>query len=116
MEPTIFFTEISKKILKSLFELFCIRYTNGCKRKRKYLIYFAISLITEKINDNIPIINDKSIVDNINKKINLIYKNIKKNEIAPATDYLFTGVEKSNREKTIEKLDAVNKLNTIIRN
>ena len=31
--------EISKKILKSLFELFCIRYTSGAKRKRKYLIY-----------------------------------------------------------------------------
>jgi len=109
-------SEISKKILKSIFDLFCIRYTCGAKRKRKYLIYFAISLITEKINDKIPIINDKSTVDNINRKINLIYKEIKKNEVSPATDYLFTGVEKSNREKTIEKLDAINKMNTIIRN
>ena len=109
-------SEISKKILKSIFDLFCIRYTSGSKRKRKYLIYFAISLITEKINDKIPIISDKSTVDNINKKINLIYKEIKKNEVSPAMDYLFTGVEKSNREKTIEKLDAMNKMNTIIRN
>jgi|UniRef100_A0A6C0CJR8 hypothetical protein len=109
-------SEISKKILKSIFDLFCIRYTSGAKRKRKYLIYFAISLITEKINDKIPIINDKSLIDNINKKINLIYKEIKKNEVSPAMDYLFTGVEKSNREKTVEKLETMNKMNTIIRN
>ena len=109
-------SEISKKILKSIFDLFCIRYTSGAKRKRKYLIYFAISLVTEKINDKIPIIHDKSLIDNINKKINLIYKEIKKNEVSPAMDYLFAGVEKSNREKTVEKLETMNKINTIIRN
>ena len=107
--------EISKKILKSLFELFCIRYTSGAKRKRKYLIYFAISLLTEKFDSNVDIIQNKSVVDNITKKINLIYKEIKKNEQAPATDYLFTGLEKSNREKTFEKLEALNNMNTVIR-
>ena len=108
-------SEISNKIVKSIFNLFSMRYTSGCKKKRKYLIYFAISLITEKINDSIPIIKDKNIVDNINKKINFIYKEIKKNEKAAATDYLFNGLEKSNTEKTIEKLEAFNKMNTIIR-
>jgi hypothetical protein len=100
--------EITKKILKSIFDLFCIKYTNGSKRKRKYLIYFAISLLTENVNDTIPIIENKSVVDNINKKVNLIYKEIKKNEKAPATDYLFNGIEKSNSEKTNEKLDILN--------
>ena len=33
------------------------------------------------------------------KKSILIYKEIKKNEIAPATDYLFTGIEKSPIER-----------------
>jgi len=107
--------EISKKILKSLFELFCIRYTSGAKRKRKYLLYFAISLLTEKFNPNINIIENKASVDNITKKINLIYKEIKKNEQAPVADYLFLGLEKSNKEKTFEKLEALNNMNTIIR-
>ena len=108
--------EISKKIMNSLFELFCIRYTTGVKKKRKYLIYFAISLVTEKFNSNIDIIENKSVIDNIVKKINLIYKEIKKNEVSPATDYLFNGVvEKSNREKTFEKLEALNGINTIFR-
>jgi hypothetical protein len=107
--------EMSKKIMNSLFELFCIRYTTGVKKKRKYLIYFAISLVTEKFNSNIDIIENKSVIDDIVKKINLIYKEIKKNEIAPATDYLFNGVEKSSREKTFEKLEALKGINTIFR-
>ena len=107
--------EISKKIMNSLFELFCIRYTTGVKKKRKYLIYFAISLVTEKFNSNIDIIENKSVIDDIVKKINLIYKEIKKNEIAPATDYLFNGVEKSSREKTFEKLETLKGINTIFR-
>lgn len=106
--------DITKKILKSIFDLFCIKYTSGSKSKRKYLIYFAISIITENINENIPIIADKGLVDNITQKINLIYKEIKKNEKSPATDYLFNGIEKSNTEKTFEKLEVFNKLNTII--
>ena len=58
-------SEISNKIMKSIFELFCIRYTSGSKKKRKYLIYFAISLITEKFNQNIKIIENKDVVDNV---------------------------------------------------
>lgn len=107
---------ISTKILKSIFDLFCIRYTVGSKKRRKYLIYFAISLITDNFNSKIDIIENKKIVDNVVSKINLIYKEIKKNEKAPATDYLFNGVERSNREKTLEKLEALNNMNTIIRN
>ena len=91
---------MSKKILKSVFELFCIRYTSGAKKKRKYLLYFAISLLTYKFDSTIDIITNKEGVDNIIKKVNLIYKEIKKNEQAPVENYLFTGLEKSNREKT----------------
>ena len=78
-------------------------------------MYFAISLVTETYNTQVEIIDDKSLVDNIVKRIDLIYKEIKKNEIKPDTDYLFNGLEKSNREKTIEKLDMMNNLNTITR-
>jgi hypothetical protein len=71
--------------------------------------------LTDSFNTQIEIIENKLIIDNITKKINLIYKEIKKNEEAPATDYLFNGLEKSNSEKTFEKLEVMNNMNTIIR-
>jgi hypothetical protein len=51
------------------------------------------------------LVENKELVENISNKIYLIYKEVKKNEITPQTDYLFTGVEKTNLDKTVEKLE-----------
>jgi hypothetical protein len=102
------------KIVQALLEIFCIKYTNSSKTKRKYIIYNAISLLTETINYNIKIISNEDIISNITKKINLIYKDIKKNEIAPDTDYLFNGLDKkSNLEKTIERIEKMNEIDIL---
>lgn len=102
--------ELVKKIINKLLDLFCIRFTTGVKNRRKHLLYFSISLITESFNKKKNIINNKSLIENIVSKINNIYKQIKKNEISPNTDYLFTNVEQKNVEKTIAKIEKMNEM------
>ena len=91
--------------------MFSIRYTNGCKKKRKYLIYNAVNIVIENINYNIDIISKKQSIQNIVSKISIIYKQIKKNEILPESNYLVNHIEKkSNLDKTLEKINIMNSI------
>ena len=106
--------KLLSKIVSALLDLFCIRYTSSCKTRRKYIIYFAISLLSEQVNYNIKIITNDEHVNSIINKIELIYKDIKKNEIAPETDYLFAGLaKKTNLEKSIARIEQMNILMNI---
>ena len=107
------------KIIRALLDIFCIRWSSGVKKRRRWLIYFAISLITEKFNSNVPLFGNKQQISYIKEKINIIYRQIKKNEIKPATDYLFNNSftnNSKNLEKTIAKLDKMSQLGFIPRN
>ena len=107
------------KLMNSLLTLFCIKYTMGASKKRRYLLYFAVALLTESVSTNIELVIKKDLVANAVEKIGEVYKQIKKNEQSPNTEYLFSNLEKaSNFEKSIRKLemmeamDVVPKLNT----
>lgn len=101
---------IIKKIINALLTLFTLKYSTGCHRKRKYILYFACSILCEKINVDEEIIRkeQKEKINTIIKQIDLIYSQIKKNEESPGMDYLFADVKSRNLEKTIAKLDALN--------
>ena len=101
---------IIHKIINSLYDLFVIKYNSSCKRKRKFVIYFAFSLLIDNIDLDIVITKETEKINAIIEKIDVIYLNIKKNEISPNTDYLFKNVKKSNIEKTIEKMEIINNL------
>jgi hypothetical protein len=101
---------LTKKIINSLLDIYSIRYSSGVKRKRRFIIYFAINLLTENVDFNIDITTNKTQIDTIMKKIGLVYKDVKKNEITLGDDYLFIGVERTNLDKTIERLEKMNEM------
>ena len=95
-----------KKLMESLMTIFCIKYTTGACKKRRYLLYFAVALLTEPVPTDIELVSKTELVRNIVEKIGEIYKQIKKNEQSPGTDYLFNNLEKAtNFEKSIRKLE-----------
>jgi hypothetical protein len=58
------------------------------------MLYYAVELLIEPMNSAVEIISDKTVLLNVTNKINEVYKQIKKNEEAPKTDYLFNGLDK----------------------
>jgi hypothetical protein len=103
-------SKIIVKIINALLQLFTLKYTSGCNKKRKYILYFVVSLLCENISIDEEIIrkSQQEIVSNVLSKIDMVYKQIKKNEVSPGTDYLFKDLKSSNLEKTIEKLEKMN--------
>lgn len=96
------------KIINALLEIFSIKYSSGVKKRRKFLIYYAISILTDPLDLAIDIIANKTELDLIIKKIGVVYKDVKKNEDSLNVDYLYAGVERSNLDKTIERLEKMN--------
>ena len=105
--------QLSNKIINSLHSLFSLHYSPSCKKKRRFILYFAVSILIDNYNINCDIISPstKDIIDKSISNIDDIYKQIKKSEKSPKTDYLFNGIEhKSNVEKTFEKLETLNNI------
>ena len=102
--------KIISKLVNSLLSLFCLKYTTGCHKKRKNMLYLVISILCETFTLEKEIIRHSQIelVNKIKQNINLVYGQIKKNEESTGTDYLFLGMKSSNLEGTIKKLEAMN--------
>jgi hypothetical protein len=50
------------------------------------------------------------LIGKVSNNIDNIYKQIKKSEVAPNTDYLFNNVNTNNIEKTINKLNMIHSI------
>lgn len=96
------------KIIKSSLNLFILKYTSNCARKRKNILYFVIEILTNNISIDEEIVANKEKVSAIVQKIDSVYRQIKQNEISPNTDYLFNNLGANNLEKTIAKLEQMN--------
>jgi len=101
------------QLLQSLFQLFCIKYTTASCKRRRFLLYFAISLLTDHVPNNVELVTNKTIVSNVTNNINRVYKQLRANEHVPSTDYLFANLEKETQfENTMRKLQLVQSMDT----
>lgn len=102
-----------ESLIQSLLVLFSIKYTTAACKKHRYLIYFAIALLTEPFQV-VELIQDKSIIETVLMKIDDIYAQIKQNEESPNTEYLFANLEKQvDLEKSIRKIEIMNSMNVL---
>jgi hypothetical protein len=105
-----------EKVLQSIFKLFCIKYTSAASKRRRYLLYYAVALLTEPVSMAIELVQNKEIVQNVVSKIHEVYKQIKKLEQAPNTEYLFSGLDtKNNFEESVKRLELLNNVDFAIR-
>jgi hypothetical protein len=102
--------KIIQKIMNALLLLFCLKYTTGTHKKRKNLMYLAISILCENFTLDKEIIRHSKLelVNTIKKNIDSIYIQIKKNEELLGTEYLFLNMKSLNLENTIAKLETMN--------
>ena len=90
--------------------LFTIKYKSTLIKKRKYILYFAVSILCLNNNKYCEIItnNQKDIINKLLDNTNFVYKEIKKNEVLDDTNDLLKNNKKIQLKKTIEKLDKLN--------
>jgi len=91
--------------------LFSYKYTPSCCTKRRYMLYFAAEVLCGKtvdMTDEIIRKSQKANVGRVMDNIDCIYRQIKKNEVSPNTDYLFDGSGSgSNLKNTINQLETM---------
>ena len=103
-----------QKIIQSLYRLFSINYRPCVPKKRKQLLYFAITCYFERKggdNDLLLVLKcHKPLIECAVENINVIYSQIKKNEVSPRTEYLFNNIQESKTEfeKSLIKMNIMN--------
>lgn len=105
------------KCLAALHRMFCVKYTTAACKKRRYMLYYAVGLLTETVQLNADILPNREILQNVVGKIDEVYKQIKKNEEVPKTEYLFRGFEKQRAlERSLAQMEMVSKIDGMQQN
>jgi len=97
-------TKTKQDIVKSLLSLFCLKYNFAQKKKRKYLLYMGVELLTENVDTNILIIHNGDKIKAVLSQLDKFYRVIKKYEVAPDI-----AIEtQTNLQKSIDKMKLIN--------
>ena len=70
-----------QKILKSVVSLFSIAFVPAVKERRRFLLYYAVSLCCEQVHLDVDMISDKKTIEHAYEKCSGMYIDIKKHEV-----------------------------------
>lgn len=101
-------------ILYSLHGLFTLKYTTAMSKKRRYILYTAVSMLTEHVSRDTEIVTNKEVVKSVVANINTIYKEIKKNEETPKMEYLYMGLENDKNKSIAESMRKMDIMNNMV--
>ena len=100
------------KIIQSLLSLFTLKFSTSIPKKRKYILYNCVSLLTENIDQNIPILTNIETINIVHENLNKIYKQLKQNEKKTFDNTTITTTNKKkinkNTTDTMKKLQIIN--------
>ena len=102
---------ILQKIVNSLLNVFILNYNQGTFKRRKLVLYFVVSLLTENVNLHEDILSpkQKESILHISKHIDCVYKQIKQNEICPLFDSSIPNNDcRPNLKKTLDQMNMIN--------
>jgi len=72
---------VVEKIIKAILSLFCGAYSASSKEKRRFMIYYAITLCCEPISFDVEIISNKKIIEQAYVKGDLLFEDKKTHEV-----------------------------------
>jgi hypothetical protein len=111
----------SDKPIRALHRLFCAHYRPAVPKRRRHLLYFAVSLYFEDATAStaastpspplVPADRRDLVRRAVRRLPRVVYRQIKRNEVAPRTEYLFANVVDSRSEfdKSLAKLALMNR-------
>jgi hypothetical protein len=70
-----------EKLVRSILSLFCAAYSPSCKEKRRFMMYYAITLCCEHVSFDVEIISNKKIIEQAYVKGDLLFQEKKMHEI-----------------------------------
>lgn len=70
-----------EKVVRAILSLFCAAYSPSCKEKRRFMLYYAITLCCEPISFEVEIISNKKIIEQAYVKGDLLFEEKKMHEV-----------------------------------
>ena len=72
---------LAEKIALATSRLFCLHYTPAANERRRFLMYFVISMICEDLKLEAEMVADRKVIDAVFPKCSIMYRDIRKHAI-----------------------------------